>query len=156
MITRADVVKEAREWIDTPFEHQHRVKGALVDCIGLIIGISRNLGLVPADFNFTSYARAPDGKTFIDGCEAHMGGRVSLDKLLPGHACVFRFGTMPQHIGVVGEYIHQPRDPEEPRILSIIHAYSEAKPKGRVIETRLLRTKTMAPIMGYRFPGVED
>ena len=46
-MNRQDVVTAAREWIDTPFHHQARLKGVGVDCVGLVIGVARELALVP-------------------------------------------------------------------------------------------------------------
>ncbi|NDC56413.1 MAG: hypothetical protein EBZ69_06345 [Alphaproteobacteria bacterium] len=38
-LTRMDIVREAREWINTPFKHQGALKGVACDCIGLIKAI---------------------------------------------------------------------------------------------------------------------
>lgn len=38
-----DIVKEAREWIGTPYHHQMSVKGVGCDCLGLVRGIFRHL-----------------------------------------------------------------------------------------------------------------
>lgn len=35
------VVTEAREWIGTPYRHQHATKGAGCDCLGLLRGVYR-------------------------------------------------------------------------------------------------------------------
>ena len=39
------IVAEARQWIDTPWRHAGREKGVGVDCVGLLIGVARDLGL---------------------------------------------------------------------------------------------------------------
>ena len=46
--TRAAVVHEARTWIGTPFHHQARVKGAGVDCLGLVWGTGETCAVMPA------------------------------------------------------------------------------------------------------------
>ena len=43
MATGLDVVRMARTWLGTPYHHQGRVKGAGVDCGGLVIGVARFL-----------------------------------------------------------------------------------------------------------------
>jgi hypothetical protein len=49
IITRMDVVTEARTWLSTPFVHQGWTKGVACDCIGLIKGVGVELGLFDYD-----------------------------------------------------------------------------------------------------------
>lgn len=42
-IPRDAIVTAARNWIDTPYQHQASVKGAGCDCLGLIRGIWREI-----------------------------------------------------------------------------------------------------------------
>ena len=49
MMSAGEIVREAREWIGTPYHHQARVKGAGCDCVGLFIGIGESVG-IPAMF----------------------------------------------------------------------------------------------------------
>ena len=51
MFSRSAIVTEATSWVGTPFQHQGRTKGPHggVDCVGLIIGVSKNLGYYPQD-----------------------------------------------------------------------------------------------------------
>lgn len=44
LITGMDLVRAARGYLDTPFKHQGRLKGAGVDCVGLVICAARDLG----------------------------------------------------------------------------------------------------------------
>lgn len=41
--TRAQIVKQARSWIGTPYRHQASVKGAGCDCLGLVRGVWRDV-----------------------------------------------------------------------------------------------------------------
>lgn len=43
MITRDQIVAEARSWIGTPYVHQASAKGAGTDCLGLVRGVWRAL-----------------------------------------------------------------------------------------------------------------
>lgn len=47
MVTRAEVVSEARSWIDTPYHKNGRVKGAGCDCATLLFCIYVICGLIP-------------------------------------------------------------------------------------------------------------
>ena len=42
-IPRERILSIARDWIDTPYQHQASVKGAGCDCLGLIRGIWREI-----------------------------------------------------------------------------------------------------------------
>jgi len=145
MTTREEVISEARTWIGTPFGHQERTKGLAVDCIGLLIGMGRQLNMVAPDFDFSGYPRIPDGHTLIEHCEAHMT-RISQDKMRPGDAIVIAFDSDPQHFGVLTQYRHGG--------LAIVHAASKY---GKVIETRLMfgtSPLSMKFVAAYRLPGV--
>lgn len=61
LVTRADVIAKAREFIGTPFMHQARLKGKGIDCVGLLVCSLRELGLPVIDSR--SYTRRPDGVT---------------------------------------------------------------------------------------------
>ena len=43
IITRENIVAEARAWIGTPYLHQASLRGAGCDCLGLVRGLWRAL-----------------------------------------------------------------------------------------------------------------
>lgn len=45
MVTRNQIISEAKTWIGTPFHYHARIKGVGCDCVGLIIGVSEALGI---------------------------------------------------------------------------------------------------------------
>ena len=144
MIDRAEVVAYARSWIDTPYLHQARLTGVGVDCAGLVIGVARELGIVPADFDVVGYARQPDGVSLVGWCEQSMT-EIRRDQMQPGDVVVVAFDAAPGHMGICGDYLHGG--------LSIIHALGiTAK---RVIETRLMFSTSMRFVRAYQMPGVE-
>lgn len=141
-INRQQVVQAARAWLDTPYHHQARLKGVGVDCIGLVIGVARELALVPPRFDALGYARAPDGSSLMHMADLHMR-RIDFAALQPGDVVVLRFDRDPQHFGIVGDYRHGGH--------SIIHAASQP---GRVIETRLMYSAAMQFVAAFALPGV--
>lgn len=143
MTTRADIVAEARSWMDTPWVHQHRAKGVAVDCAGLVIGVARELGLVPGHFDFTGYGRQPDG-TLLAVCERHMV-RVPRAAMREGDVLVVTADQDPQHMGILVPYVHGG--------LALVHASSAA---GRVVEHRVMFARNFAFRAAFRLPGVED
>jgi cell wall-associated NlpC family hydrolase len=44
---REAVIKEAKDWLKTPFHHEGRVKGAGVDCAQYLIDVYFTVGLIP-------------------------------------------------------------------------------------------------------------
>lgn len=142
-MNRIDIVAEARTWLDTPFHHQARLKGVGVDCVGLVIGVARSLGLIAPDFDVAAYPRTPDGTSLMHLTDEHMT-RISREAMQPGDVVVVAFAKDPQHLGILSDYRHGG--------FSIIHAHSIS---GRVIETRLLFGTHMKFVAAYALPGVQ-
>lgn len=136
------VVAEARAWIGTPFVHQHRVRGMAVDCAGLVIGVSRALGLVPQDFDVTGYAPIPDGRTLRAYCDAHLQPVAHLE--LGAVVLVAWRGGPPQHLGIVVDH--------PSGAWGMVHA--ESRMHRAVIESRLHFGRAMQLVAAYRIPGV--
>jgi cell wall-associated NlpC family hydrolase len=142
MPTAAEVVTAARTHIGTPWVHQGRFPGLAIDCAGLVILVARELAIVPADFDVNGYAQSPDG-TMLTWCERYMT-RVPAIEL--GAVLVMATDQDPQHLGIVGDYVHGG--------WSLIHAANGAHPP-RVIETRLLFVKNQRLRGIFRLPGIE-
>ena len=140
-VTSQQVVAAARGWLGTRWQHQASVKGVACDCVGLVAGVARELGLLHADL--PPYERTADGATLTRLCAQHMRG-VPLPSLQPGHVAVLRFEAYPTHLAVVGDYAHGG--------LSLIHASAPAR---RVIEHRLDDVWWFRLVTGFELPGVE-
>lgn len=108
------ILETARQWLETPYHHQGRVKGAGVDCIGLIIGICHELSLI--DFDVTGYDRTPDSTMMMELLEKHC---TRTDNPEPGDLLLFRIRKNPQHVGLMTDDG------------GIIHAYQSV---GKVVE----------------------
>lgn len=131
--------------MDTPFHHQGRVKGVGVDCVGLLIGVARDLDIVPADYEVEMYGRVPDGSTLLQQASARMVRRPSGAALEPGCVVLVAVAVDPQHMGILGDYWHGG--------LSLIHALSTARP-SRVVEARYMPSRALRFIAAFDFPGV--
>lgn len=44
-MSRPDITAKAREYLGTPFQHQGRLKGVALDCVGLPVCVAEDLGL---------------------------------------------------------------------------------------------------------------
>lgn len=147
MTSLLDVVAEARAWLDTPYHHQARLRGVGVDCAGLVIGVARALGVVPPAFDVGGYARTPDGTSLLAECDRFMQ-RIPVAQIQPGHVLVLRFQLDPQHMAIVGDYLHGG--------LSMIHALGTVDGKGKVIEQRLNTETLLRLVQAYAMPGVVE
>lgn len=147
--SRLDVVAAARTWVDTPYEHQGRVRGVGVDCIGVPLCVARDLGLVSRSFDVTGYPPTPDGGLLITGARKHMRLlQVGPGGLKPGMVVCCAFGDLPQHFGIVTPYRY-------PGAQGWVHAHGAAHPP-RVVETRLMFHKTLRFVEAYDLPGVSE
>lgn len=144
-VTPAQVVAEARRWLGAPWQHQGRDRAMGVDCAGLVICVARALALVPPDFDVVGYSRVPDGSMqrlcadLMQPIEALELGCVALLAIDPQA----RGAQAAQHVALVGDYRGSG--------YSLIHA---ASLQGRVVEHRLVWTRTLRPLGLYRMPGV--
>ncbi|MGB0749047.1 MAG: C40 family peptidase [Magnetospiraceae bacterium] len=98
---RQQIVALARDWIGTPFQHQGRLKGVGVDCAGLVIGVTRELGLAPEDR--PTYGHAPDRYVLGEMLDrqARLKGRDGACAE-PGDLLLFWVSDRryPQHLGI--------------------------------------------------------
>lgn len=149
MITRAAVVSEARSWVGTPWMHQQRLKGAGVDCIGLIRGVFLGAGLQPTPENaakarqYDGYARVPDGVRMKAACDEFMVP-IAIADMQPGDVILMRIVTHPQHAAILAEH-------RQYGGLSMIHALNWHGVK----EHRLDATWRTRIVAAYSLPGVQ-
>lgn len=139
-VDSAAVVAEARKWLGVNFAHQGRSEYA-VDCAGLVIKVAHALNL--SDFDFTNYARRPDGITLEALCDQHMTRRW--DKAPEaGLVALIRFGKLPQHLAIIGQH-------DIPGEFTLIHAHNGA---GAVVEHILDLPWRKRIVALYSLPGV--
>lgn len=115
MSARAAVVAEARTWLQTPWHHRARVRGAGVDCIQFLIAVYNACGLCP-DIDTGDYP--PDWMLHRDEERLLEGLRqyaVEIESPAMGDIIVYKFGRCFSHAGIVSG----PRE--------IVHAYLEER-----------------------------
>lgn len=116
MSKRDEVITEALTWLETPFHHEARVKGAGVDCANLLVAVYSAVGIVksidlehyPADWHLHS-----GKKLFL---QVLLQYADPVDEPLPGDIAMFTYGRQEAHGAIVIEW---------PR--SIIHAWSDIR-----------------------------
>jgi NlpC/P60 family putative phage cell wall peptidase len=103
VLRRQQVLDVARQWLDTPYQHQASAKGAGCDCLGLIRGIWRALyGSEPeTPANYTpNWAEDRGAETLLNAARRWL---IPTDAPRPGDVLLFRMqtGCPCKHIGVL-------------------------------------------------------
>jgi cell wall-associated NlpC family hydrolase len=145
MIAAADIVVEARSWIDTPFHHAAEKKGVGVDCVHLARAVYAKFNLLPEDFAMPDYTLNPNGQRLVEFLY-RMFESVDERALRPADLVLIQPDDYPRHVGIVAE-----RDGRR----TIIHA-SNARSiiPARVVETRLMFSRALKFVAGFRAAGV--
>lgn len=147
MIPRQQVVDVVRTWLYTKWQHQAALKGVATDCIGLISGVARELGLPEAyawsaDPRYVGYGPRPIPELLLEAADKYMD-RISTTSAGLGDVLLMKMEGEPRHFAFVSG-MGQP--------MSIIHAYVTA---GRVVENDVDATWRARIIRAYRLRGVE-
>lgn len=141
LITRMDVVTEARTWLGTPFVHQGWTKGVACDCIGLIKGVGVALGLFDYDEQsykaqrYAAYSMLPNPRKMREGL-AEFFVPIEKAEALPGDIFYIAWAKEPQHVALMTDH-------------GIIHSYSHV---GKVVEHALDAEWERRICATYRYP----
>ena len=143
MISRDDIVAEARRWLGTPYRHQASMRGAGTDCLGLIRGVWRSLygqepEAVPA---YTADWSETTGEEVVLSAASRWLRSKPLSSNDIGDVIVFRMRStgVAKHLGVTAS---------RQGMTSFVHAYTD----HGVIETPL-STPWQRKIVGrFEFP----
>lgn len=106
---RHALVQAARSWLNTPYHHRARIRGAGVDCAQLLIGAYADAGLIAA---FDTGEYPPDWmlhreeERFLAWIDRYL---VEVDQPMAGDVAIWRFGRSFSHGAIVTdwpEFIH--------------------------------------------------
>lgn len=144
MITRQQIVDEARTWIGTKWMHQQRLKGVATDCIGLIGGVALELGIEGArewadDPDLHTYGQTPDPHLLLQGADRFLD-QITLQEVGLGDVLVMAFKRLPQHFAIVSQVSP----------MYLVHAYQSV---GRVVENgaKIARARVLR---AYKYRGI--
>lgn len=143
---RNKIITTAREWIDTPYQHQAMVKHVGVDCVGLIAGVGVELGLLNLPTKevrqFWNYGRLPDPEKMGRLLEKYLIRIDSDDQDIADIAWIQWRDGMPMHLAMMSKM--KSRD-------TIIHAYSGV---GKAVEHSLTEEWHDRINSFWRYPGL--
>jgi len=140
-VTPDSIVLAARSYLGTPFQHQGRLKGIGIDCVGLLVGVARELGIWGDSIDHTAYRRREDGTILMQMLETHLVRKEEGEPLRVGDILAMKH-TVPQHVAIVTE--SYPNGD-----FKIIHAL-----EAGVVEHRLDTRWRRKVIGAFEFPGV--
>ena len=103
---RMNVVRIARTWIGTPYLSNAMVRGAGADCATLLVGVYREAGMIPPDFDPRPY---PTQWHLHQSDEQYMKIVMGFARMiepppLPGDVVLFKLGRVFAHGGIVSEW----------------------------------------------------
>jgi len=108
-VRRQDIESTAEAWVGTPFLHQGRSRYLTdtrcggCDCIGLIIGVSKDLSLISAlgkpiaFYDDATYSPMPSGNRLHNLLSSHMIEKSPQEADI-GDVLLFKFVKYPQHV----------------------------------------------------------
>lgn len=135
------IVSEAKEWRGTRWLHQGALKGVGCDCIGLISGVAKILGIPEAeqfqrDPRFRGYGRTPEPKMLRAAIAEYLDPAPNP---VPGDILLLRFVKDPQHFAFLSTPDY------------MIHAYAQVR---KVAENRIDETWRSRIVGSYKFRGL--
>lgn len=143
-LCRDDVVRAARSWIGTPYQHQASLRGEGCDCLGLLRGLWRELvGPEPQRMApyAPSWAEIEGRERLLDAATRHLVP-ASGETILPGNILIFRWkdGAPAKHCGIATG------------VARFIHAHDGAS----VAEVALVPSWRRRIVARFDFPSLED
>ncbi|MFD2181426.1 NlpC/P60 family protein [Rhodoplanes azumiensis] len=144
LITREDIVAEARRWIGTPYRHQASLQGVGCDCLGLLRGVWRAFHgdePEPVPPYTPDWAEATGRDTLVAAATRHL---ITIDAaaMRPGDVLLFRWraGLPAKHAAIATSDT------------TMVHAHDGAA----VAEVAIAPWWRRRVAGTFRFPGVID
>lgn len=143
MVYRKQVIDEARSWLGTPYQHQGRIKGQNVDCVGLLIKVREVLFGVEDRWPI-NYSRYPQNWNLKHQFDTELIPIDFTDAKI-ADVVLISYGVEPSHVGILTDYSE--------KSFGLIHGHNKQE---RVVEHRLSNSWISKIVQTYRLPEVVD
>ncbi len=144
--TPNSILVEAREWINTPYHHQAKVKGVGVDCVGFIVGVGLNTGALLLTKQqikeYAGYGRLPNPNMMGRVMRRYLNPLPHRDLVVGNIAWLEWRAGLPMHLALVGELNGVP---------TLIHALGDV---GKVVEHSLTQQWEDRIVSLWQYPGL--
>lgn len=150
-VKAADVIRQARTYIGTPFLHQGRAKGRALDCVGLVLSVAEDLKLSDKNgkpfnrFDHADYPPQPSGGLVFKTCVDRLL-RGDIKNLKEGDILSLRVPIEPCHVAFLTF---------RSGVAYMIHAFNGGK-NPKCVEHILDIQWRRRIVAVFRLPGVED
>lgn len=133
-------MREVRSYLKTPMSHRGRIKGAGIDCIGLVVCVGITFGVVKPEEDDQTYQPDPPPGMLLAKLRASKLLEVPPEHAQLGDVVCFTFNQSESiHCGFLTDY-------------GLIHVYGTA---GKVVEHGFKDTVWERRVTAaFRFPGV--
>jgi NlpC/P60 family putative phage cell wall peptidase len=143
-MTRGDIVAAARSWIGTPYRHQASLKGTGCDCLGLLLGVWREIGgsaIAPVPPYTPDWAEAGRVERLAEGLAVHLR-ELAQGEAREGDVVLFRWrpGLPAKHASILSAHDR------------MVHAQERAA----VAEVALGAWWRRRIAFAFSFPGLTD
>lgn len=132
------IVNKAREFLGTPYHHQGRVKGAGIDCAGLVICVAHELKL--SEYDLDNYPKESDG---VELQQLFSENAISARQLDIGNIILLKIKKVPQHCGIIAF---------KDNVRTFIHA---CRKRQKVVEIELTKDYIRKVVNVYEFPNID-
>ena len=95
---RLKIIKTAREWLGTPWQHHVKLKGVGVDCVHFLIAVADECEIKYQKPE--NYYHLNDGDSMIKELLKNL---KPTEKNKLGNIACFRFSGIPHHVGILTE-----------------------------------------------------
>lgn len=138
MVTRDQVIDEARTWLGVPWRHLGRNRAG-IDCVGLGVVVLRDLNLNGYDIPAYGRQQSPELMRGI----RRIGEEINIKDLQPGDFVLVRDGVYPFHVAI---YSHRHGVPH------LIHAHAKRR---KVIEEPLAHELVALVAHAFKLRGID-
>lgn len=136
---RLQIVEAARTYLGTKFKHQGRLKDFGIDCAGLVIGVGKELGYMPNEWDHVAYGHLPHAQMMANQCDLVLD-RILIEEATVGDIYLMAFQSEPQHLCIITDK-------------GIIHSYAQVR---RCVEHGIDDIWLSRVKRAYRYKGLMD
>ena len=142
--TPSSIIKEGREWINTPYHHQAMVKCVGVDCVGFIVGVGLNTGALILTKQqikeYAGYGRLPNPNKMGRVMRRYLNPLPNREPVVGDIAWLEWRAGLPMHLALVGELNGT---------ATLLHALGDV---GKVVEHTLSKQWEERIVSFWRYP----